>query len=128
MVLPKTADGIGDSGREGVSLELDGETENQCAATLVLRRKADFESRECVENGAHGLGRVGEDDLLVRVALLVVVATMMNEFHLLEDSRLSLQKSVSGFCFICFPERGHNKRTLPDSPAPSKSILISFFA
>jgi hypothetical protein len=39
-------------------------------------------------DGPHGLDGVREDDLLVRVALLVVVPAVVDELHLLEYRRL----------------------------------------
>jgi hypothetical protein len=74
------------------------------------------------ENEPHGLDGVGEDDLLVRVTLLVVVATVVDELHLLEHRRLRVLYERAP----CASRA--QKRTLPDSPAPRRSILISFFA
>ena len=39
-------------------------------------------------NIPHRLNGVGEDDLLIRVPLLLVVTAVVNELHLLEDGGL----------------------------------------
>lgn len=73
-------------------------------------------------NVPHGLDGIRVDDLLVLFTFRLVVTAMMNELHLLENGRL---------CFGLSPRslRGSVcQHTLPDSPAPSSNILISFFA
>ena len=60
------------------------------ASRMALGRAESKRHRDggCEGDAPHGLDRVGVDDLLVRVALLLVVAAMVDEFHLLEDGRL----------------------------------------
>ena len=40
------------------------------------------------KHSPHGLDGVGEDDFLVRVALVLVVAAVVDELHLFQDCRL----------------------------------------
>lgn len=37
----------------------------------------------------HGLDGVGEDDLLVRIPLVVAVGSLVDELHLFQDGRFS---------------------------------------
>lgn len=43
-------------------------------------------------NLPHGLNGIGEDDLLIRVPLLLIVPSVVNKFHLLEHSRLRMDE------------------------------------
>lgn len=70
----------------------------------------------------HRLDSVGEDDLLVGFPLRVIVAAVVYELHLLQNCRLRGQGRSEN------ARSNEEKRTLPDSPAPSSSILISFLA
>lgn len=71
----------------------------------------------------HRLDSVRKDDFLVRVTLLVVVAAVVDEFHLLQDRRL-----YAGVVSNFLARRRQWQHTFPDSPAPRSNILISFLA
>jgi hypothetical protein len=123
-ISPKATDGVGNVTRKCIGLELNGEPENNSSSRIVLWGKFDFEGGHSFENGPHRLDGIRVDDLLVRFSFLFIVPSVMNEFHLLQDRRLWVDAVNGAVSDVTLGER----LTLPDSPAPSKSILISFFA
>jgi hypothetical protein len=123
-ISPKATDGVGNVARKCISLELNGEAENDSPSRIVLGCEFDFKGGHGLEDGPHRLDGIRVDNLLVRLSFLFIVASVMNELHLLEDRRLWGKASME-----MFQTTTHEQRlTLPDSPAPSKSILISFLA
>jgi hypothetical protein len=67
-----------------------GGSERQLGGAVVRRGGGDI---------PHRLDGVGEDDLLVRVSLLVVVTAVVNELHLLEHGGLKKGVRSCGWCW-----------------------------
>lgn len=124
-ILPKAADGIGDIAGEIIGLQLYWKCKDRSPSGVVLGRELKVEGGHGFENGPHGLHRVGVDNLLVRLAFLFIIAAVVDEFHLLEDSRLEIHNTRLVYD-IC--SKKPKALTLPDSPAPRSSILISLRA
>lgn len=60
----------------------------EVAVGFVCLVEVDAEFGESLEDSSHGLDGISENDLLVRFALLVVVATVVNKLHLFQHCRL----------------------------------------
>jgi hypothetical protein len=95
-VLPESLDCVADLRGKHIAFNLSGLHEDSLYVifhSLILKRK--LEGLHGLENDAHGLNGVAEDDLLERFPLVARVATLVNELHLLQDGRLS------GFTSTC---------------------------
>jgi hypothetical protein len=95
-ILPQHRDGVSNLRGEAIPLDLCGLHENGLDVVfgaLVVKRQ--LERLHGLEDDAHRLHRVGEDDLLERLPLVARVAALVDELHLLENRRLS---GLSGSC------------------------------
>jgi len=126
-ISPESSDCIGNVPGKRIRFELNWETHNRGPSSIVLGRKLDIKGWHSLKDGPHGLDGIRIDDFLVRLAFLLIVTTVMNKLHLLEDSRLASGQGRSCQTEV-FQEWQISRLTFPDSPAPSNNILISFLA
>lgn len=95
-ILPQNRDCVTNLRRQAVALDLCGLHEDGLdvvLGALVVERQ--LQRLHCLEDDAHRLDGVAEDDLLERLALIARVAALVDELHLLEDCRLA------GFTSTC---------------------------
>ncbi len=77
---------------------------------LVLRCEGKVELWETLDNDRHALNGVVEDDLAIRHSLLIVIFSFVQEFHLLEDSRLNRGRCISVYVSHLRSNRTHLSR------------------
>jgi hypothetical protein len=95
-ILPEHRNGIPDLWRQAVAFNLCGLHEdglNVVLGALVIERQ--LQGLHSLEDDAHRLHRVAEDDLLEGFPLVARVAALVDELHLLENGRLA------GFTSTC---------------------------
>jgi hypothetical protein len=95
-VLPEHRDGVANLRGQAVALDLCGLHEDGLdvvLGALVIERQ--LERLHGLEDDAHRLHGVAEDDLLERLTLVARVTALVDELHLLEDGRLA---GLSGTC------------------------------
>lgn len=108
-VFPQSLDGVSDLGRKDIALDLGGLHEDGLDVVLhplVLQRQ--LQGLHGLQDDAHGLDRVAEDDFLERLSFVAGVATLVDELHLLEDGRLS---GFTSTCQFCQRKNGRSNRT-----------------
>src|SRR5688572_28367050 len=88
-VPPQSLDGVANLRREDVTLDLCRLHEDGLDVVLHPRvRQWQLERLHGLENDAHRLYCVAEDDLLERFPLVARVTALVDELHLLQDGRL----------------------------------------
>lgn len=95
-ILPQDRDGVANLRGQAVALDLRRLHEDGLdvvLGALVVERQ--LQRLHGLEDDAHRLDRVAEDDLLERLALVARVAALVDELHLLENCRLA------GFTSTC---------------------------
>lgn len=86
----------------------------------TLVSQGQLERLHGLEDDAHGLDGVAEDDLLEGLALVPGVAALVDELHLLQDGRLA---GLTSSCPEVSDVRRAHSQARED--VPSRSILIS---
>jgi hypothetical protein len=107
-ILPKYGDGVSNLRGQAVALNLRRLHENSLDVVLgALVVERELKRLHGLEDDAHRLDRVAEDDLLERLPLVARVAALVDELHLLEYGRLA---RLSGTCalldLLCDRRRG----------------------
>jgi hypothetical protein len=89
-ILPKRLDGVANLRRQVVTLDLLWLHEDSLDVVFgALVVEWQLERLHRLQDDAHRLDCVAEDDLLERLALVARVAALVDELHLLEDGGLS---------------------------------------
>lgn len=98
MVLPQSLDGAANFRGQDIAFDLSGLDEDGLDVVLhALVLKGQLKGLHGLENDAHGLNSVAENDFLERLAFIARVATLVDQLHLLENGRLSRFTSTCQF-------------------------------
>lgn len=109
-VFPEYRDGVANLWGQAVAFDLRGLHEDGLHVVLcALVVERELERLHSLEDDAHRLDGVAEDDLLERFPLVARVATLVDELHLLENGRFP------GFTSTCAVLMGALLREMEDT-------------